>query len=131
MTPERAATPDGLVTITHSASQSIVTNNSVSCNAGGLHTDNSYLRQFDLNAFGITDTYNVTQVEIGVEQAVGAGGSQPITVNFYTKINPAGALTLGQPDTNRHSQRHGFVPGVDFAHRACHRRCPGRLRVGR
>ncbi|HRI56725.1 MAG TPA: hypothetical protein PK170_06480, partial [Anaerolineae bacterium] len=93
VTPERAATPDGLVTITHSTSQSIVTNNSVSCNAGGLHTDNSYLRQFDLNAFGITDTYNVTQVQIGVEQAAGAGGSQPITVNLYTKINPAGALT--------------------------------------
>ncbi len=93
VTPERSATPDALVTITHSASQAIVTGNSVACNAGGLHTDNSYLRQFDLSAFGISAVFNVTQVEVGVEQAVGAGGSQPLTVNLYTKINPAGALT--------------------------------------
>ena len=92
--PERPATPAGQQTITHSTSQSIITGNSVSCNAGGLHTDNSYLREFDLTAFGISGPLGVTQVEIGVEEATGAGGSQPITVNLYTKINPAAPLTF-------------------------------------
>ncbi len=93
VTPKRPDTPDSLVTITHSVSQAIVSGNSVSCNASGLHTDNSYLREFDLSAFGISSALAVTQVQIGVEQASGASGSQPLTVNLYTKINPAGALT--------------------------------------
>ena len=45
-------TTEGIVTITHSTSQSIVPG-SVSCNAGGLHTDNSYWRAFNLSSFGI------------------------------------------------------------------------------
>ena len=53
VTPSRPATPDGLVTITHSLSQAITAGNSVSCNAGGLHTDNSYMRVFDLATFGL------------------------------------------------------------------------------
>ena len=93
VTPERPETPDELVTITHSLSQSIVSGNSVSCNAGGLHTNNSYLRAFDLNTFGITGALAVTQVQVGIELADGASGSQPLTVNLYTKINPAGSLT--------------------------------------
>jgi hypothetical protein len=72
------------VTITHSLDQSIVALNSVSCNAGGLHTDNSYLRVFDLAAFGIDTDFNITQVEIGIETASGAIGTQPATVNLYT-----------------------------------------------
>jgi hypothetical protein len=71
-------------TITHSLSQTIIQFNSVSCNAGGLHTDNSYLRVFDLPTFGINSAFNVTNVEIGIETAAGATGSQPATVNLYT-----------------------------------------------
>ena len=92
--PDRPATPD-LTTITHSTSQAIVPGNSVACNAGGLHTDNSYLREFDLPAFGITGPFAVSQVEFGVETALGATGNQPVTVNLYTKINPAAPLTFG------------------------------------
>ncbi|MCW9066440.1 MAG: T9SS type A sorting domain-containing protein [Ignavibacteriaceae bacterium] len=94
------------VTITHSTSQSILAGNSVSCNAGGLHADNSYYRAFNLADFGITDDFNVTMVEIGIEQATGAGGTQPITVYLYTS-NPAfpggfpGSLTqIGTADIN-------------------------------
>ncbi|HRQ41014.1 MAG TPA: DUF4397 domain-containing protein [Chloroflexota bacterium] len=76
--------PVGQTTITHSASQNIVSGNSVSCNAGGLHTDNSYIRRFNLADFGITDQFDVTEVSFGVELASGATGSQPITVNLYT-----------------------------------------------
>ena len=94
VTPERPATPDGLVTITHSASQSIIALNSVSCNAGGLHTDNSYMRVFDLAAFGLANGLDVTEVEFGIEQALGATGSQPVTVNLYVKTVPANPLTF-------------------------------------
>ena len=50
-TPQRADTPESLITISHSLSQSIVQYNSVSCNGGTpnfYHTNNSYLRVFDL-----------------------------------------------------------------------------------
>lgn len=82
--PEPRLVPEGTVTITHSASQTITVGNSVSCNSGGLHTDNSYIRRFDLGAFGITGAFEVVEVSFGVEQAIGAGGDQPVTVNLYT-----------------------------------------------
>ena len=81
----------GSITITHSTSQVITVGNSVSCNAGGLHTDNSYYRVFDLaNDFGIVDTFDVTAVQYGIEQATSAT-TQPIQVRLYT-LN--GAFTL-------------------------------------
>jgi hypothetical protein len=82
VTPERE-TPAGLVTITHSATQNIVSGNSVSCNDGFGHTDNSYLRVFDLESFGIFGPFDVVEVEIGIEAAFTAGGSQPATMNLY------------------------------------------------
>lgn len=78
----------GTVTVTHSASQAITQFNSVSCNAGGLHTDNSYFRAFALADFGITDGFDVCSVDVGIESAVGAGGTQPMTVNVYTEDAP-------------------------------------------
>ena len=93
-TPSRPATPDGQVTITHSATQNITALNSVSCNAGGLHTDNSYIRVFDLAAFGLPNGLDVTDVEFGIEQALGATGAQPVVVNLYIKTNPALPLTF-------------------------------------
>ncbi|HNS02702.1 MAG TPA: M4 family metallopeptidase [Anaerolineae bacterium] len=93
VTPSRPATPDGLVTITHSVSQSIVALNSVSCNNGSGHTNNAYLRVFDLAAFGLPNGMDVTQVEFGIEDALSGSGSQPLTVNLYVKTNPVGPLT--------------------------------------
>jgi hypothetical protein len=71
----------GMIMITHSNSQSIITGNSVSCNAGGLHADNSYLRRFTLTDFGITGAFEVTDVEFGIEQS---NVSQPVEINLYT-----------------------------------------------
>jgi hypothetical protein len=76
--------PTADISITESASQSIITGNSVACNNGVSHTDNSYYRVFDLPTFGISGQFNVTDVEIGVEQATAGGADQPITVNLYT-----------------------------------------------
>lgn len=75
--------------ITHSLSQSVVSLASVSCNAGGLHADNSYLRVFDLpGQFGINEPINISAVEFGIESANGASGSQPVVVNIYTLAGP-------------------------------------------
>lgn len=79
--------PCGTTTITHSTSQTITPGNSASCNAGGLHTDNSYYRTFDLNSFGIIGSFSVCEVVIGIELAAGAGGTQPITVRLYNTTN--------------------------------------------
>ncbi|MEZ4770350.1 MAG: carboxypeptidase-like regulatory domain-containing protein [Caldilineales bacterium] len=87
-------------TITHSQSQAIVDNNSVSCNNASGHADNAYLREFNLNSFGISGAFNVTSVQFGVEYAeAGSGGSQPIRLRLYRKTNPAGSLTYGNLTT--------------------------------
>ncbi|MBK8434865.1 MAG: hypothetical protein IPL28_27765 [Chloroflexi bacterium] len=69
-------------TITHSTSQTVVTG-SISCNAGGLHADNSYWRAFDLPAFGINGAFAISSVDVGVETANGASGSQPVVLRLY------------------------------------------------
>jgi hypothetical protein len=72
-------------TITESVSQDIMSGNSVSCNAGGLITDNHYLRAFDLEAFDITADFAITSVDIGIELAqAGGGGVQPAEIRLYT-----------------------------------------------
>ena len=74
------------VMITHSSSQDIEPG-SVSCNAGGLHADNSYYRVFDLaNDFGISTDVTVEQFDMGIETATaaaGSGGVQPASIKFY------------------------------------------------
>jgi hypothetical protein len=74
-----------LTMITHSNTQNILSGNSVSCNAGGLHTNNSYWRVFDLaNDFGISTDWEVASADVAVELATGADGTQTVTVNLYT-----------------------------------------------
>jgi HYR domain len=101
-------------TITQSSSQAITALNSVSCNNGIGHTENSYYRAFTLSSFGIAGQYDVASVDIGVElanaggtvpppggaassisknnQKLGLGApsatSQPITVKLYTSSMP-------------------------------------------
>ncbi|MDA0246194.1 MAG: S8 family serine peptidase, partial [Chloroflexi bacterium] len=69
-------------TITHSTSQT-VTAGSISCNSGGLHADNSYWRAFDLPSFGINGAFAISSVDVGVETANGASGSQPVVLRLY------------------------------------------------
>lgn len=85
----------GATLLTQSTSQSIITGNSVSCNAVGIHTDNSYFRAYDMTGF--PDGFDVCEVEVGIEQAVGGAGSQPITVNVWANSGaafPPGTLAL-------------------------------------
>ena len=84
----------------------ITPSNSVSCNASGLHTDNSYIRRFDLDGdHGVTNTINIDSVDIGIETAAGAGGTQPVVVNLYSIPNAsaldfANMINIGTLATN-------------------------------
>jgi HYR domain-containing protein len=106
--------PTACSTITQSSSQAITSGNSVSCNNGVGHTDNSYYRAFTLASFGISGAWDVQSVDIGVELASagvaapsvggkagfsksssqGSGGvkapnaTQPISVKLYTSSMP-------------------------------------------
>ena len=73
-----SGTACGSIVLTQSTSQAITAANSVSCNASGLHAENSYYRSFPLSA-----DINVCEVQFGIETAAGATGSQPVTVNLY------------------------------------------------
>ncbi|HPO15120.1 MAG TPA: M4 family metallopeptidase [Candidatus Hydrogenedentes bacterium] len=76
----------GVLSFTQSNDASLITwGNSVACvydGDSGIHTDNSYLRRFDLTEYGITNSFDVTCVEFGVDSCT--GGPQPITINLYT-----------------------------------------------
>jgi N-acetylneuraminic acid mutarotase len=70
--------------ITESTSQDIVSGNSVACNDGFGHTDNSYWRAFNMNTFTGGLPYNVTSVDFGIELAQSGGGTgQPVRVRLY------------------------------------------------
>lgn len=83
----------------------IIPANSASCNAGGPHTINSYMRRFDLDgAHGLSSAIKVTSVDYGVESALGATGSQPISINLYSIANAdpllfANLITVATLDT--------------------------------
>jgi hypothetical protein len=110
-------------TITQSASQAIVPLNSVSCNSPAGHADNRYFRAFTLPSFGINNAFEITSVDIGIEEATAGvargagaksiskskkgksiggsptGNSQPVTINLYTSSTAfptgyPGSLTL-------------------------------------
>ena len=77
-----ALNPDHL---TQSVDESVVIPGSVSCNAGGLHTDNSFLRRFDTSV--LPNGFNVKDVDMGIETATGATGTQDLFVNVYSIAN--------------------------------------------
>ncbi len=81
-------TPSCPPTITQSSTQTITPLNSVSCNNGTGHTDNSYWRAFNMSSFVGSNVYNVTSVSFGIEQATGAGGTQSVTVRLHTSNQP-------------------------------------------
>ena len=82
------------ITITHSLSQD-VNGVSVACVYTGLGytSTNGYIRDFQLNDFGITSDFHVTEVEVGIRKAVSGSGSQPIVVYLVT-WNPDNTITL-------------------------------------
>jgi len=84
------------VALTQSSSTTITSGNSVACNAGGLHTDNSYWRAYNLAPMGLPAPLTINTVTFGIELASGA--PQPVTVNLYTQnagpAFPGGTRTL-------------------------------------
>lgn len=77
-----AITNDG-ITLTHSASNTVLAANTVACaqDGGTFTTENYYYRVFELADFGVTDDFNVTEVTFGIENL---NSTQSITVNLYT-----------------------------------------------
>jgi hypothetical protein len=86
----------GSLLLTQNAAQTIVPGNSVSCNADGtVHVENSYYRAFDLSAY--PSGFNLCAIEVGIQSAAGAGGSQPVTFRVYANSGgafPAGSASL-------------------------------------
>jgi len=77
-----------LPVITQSTSHAITLGNSASCNDGMTHTDNSYWRAFDMNAYAGGNHYCIYSISFGVEFA---NSIQSVTVRLYTTVNfPAG-----------------------------------------
>lgn len=69
---------------TQSASQAITAENSVTCNASGVHAENYFMRVYDHAEFGRPGAVQITHVEAGIEQATAAsGGTQPAEVRLY------------------------------------------------
>ncbi len=86
------------VFLSQSSSQAIVPG-SVSCNAGGIHADNSYFRTYSNLANG----FEVCSVEVGIEVAASGDGSgeQPILIRLYDSPLPGTFGSLGTPFAQR------------------------------
>ncbi len=91
-TESQGVSSGGSITLTHSTSQTPVAG-SVACSPdmGATTTENSYWRVYDLNAFGITGDFDVTNVQFGVENATSSGST---TVNIYTLAGPFNTANL-------------------------------------
>ncbi len=76
------ATPVCWPTITQSTSQAIIPGNSISCNDGVGHANNSYWRAFNMAAFADSSRYDVTSVSFGVESV---NQPQSVTVRLYAQ----------------------------------------------
>ncbi len=85
------------VTITQNNSQTIVDGLGLTCQSGGITTDNQLAGVFNLSAdFGINVDWEIQSVEFGVDEVLFApGDAYPVTVNAYTTTSdPNGTLTL-------------------------------------
>ncbi len=116
-TPTPTATPSASpsatvcpATITHSTSQEITPGNSISCNNGVGHTDNSYWRAFNMTTFTALAQYDVTSVSFGVESA---NQTQPVTLRLYAQTGgefPTGLRSqIGTTTINVTSSQSGTV----------------------
>ena len=81
-------------TLTQSTSNTVTALNSISCNAGGLHAENSYWRAYQL---ALPAPVAVNSVTFGIEtaNAAGVGTTQPVNVRVYTSAGafPGGVRT--------------------------------------
>lgn len=80
------AAPAMAQTIKQNSTDTITPGTGFSCNVGSVHTENTYLRRFDLvDGHGVSQTFKVSSVSFGVEFAsAGSGSSQPASVRVYS-----------------------------------------------
>ncbi|MFE6968088.1 carboxypeptidase regulatory-like domain-containing protein [Isoptericola sp. NPDC057653] len=112
VTPDLAAVPLDETTLTHSASQDIVANNSAACTNQVTTENNAYLRTFTLSDFGIDGAFDVKSVSFGVETVQSA---QPVTVNLYTldgDLTYANMTKVGSADATVGTDAGGTVVSV-------------------
>ncbi|HEY1015662.1 MAG TPA: putative Ig domain-containing protein [Herpetosiphonaceae bacterium] len=115
-TGQQQPAPDlGGTVISQSTSQTILAQNSISCNQNGLHTDNSYFRAYDLSAFGINGDFAITAVQIGIERAQTPSGGQPVTIRLYNAAAfpagfPGGAMLIGATTVTVANQSATVLP---------------------
>lgn len=80
---------DATYFLTQSLSQSVGGTTVIGCNSSNITRENSYMRVFDLvGDFTINEDINVVSIDFGIVDAIGAGGSQPATVNIYSLSGP-------------------------------------------
>lgn len=83
------------VTVTQSSSNTITTNNGISCGNATTTSINSYWRAYDLSAFpALNQSFTITTVNFGIE--IASGGNQNVTVRLYTQTGapfPGGTRT--------------------------------------
>lgn len=90
--------PAVALTIKQNSTDTITSGAGFSCNSGGEHTDNTYLRRFDLDgAHGVNQTFRVSSVSFGVELANAAlDPSQPASVRVYTIAASDATMTFAE-----------------------------------
>jgi hypothetical protein len=102
----------GPTSITESATQNIISGNSIACTdpMSGFTFENHYWRAFDLPTFGINGGFDVCEVQIAVEAALSVGGTQPLSVSLYSTtvgafpagtLTPIGNASLSVPDQDQ------------------------------
>jgi hypothetical protein len=105
----------GPTEMTHSATQDIVSGNSITCvdPVSGFNFETHFARAFDLTSFGIAGAFAVCEVEIAVEGALSVAESQPLTVYLYWTDSgafPGGVLTpIGQATVIIPDQDQSYV----------------------
>ena len=83
------------LTLTHSQDMTIVPFTSIFCQSGGACTDNYWYRSFNLPSFGITDSFQITSVDIGIELAESPdGGPIPGLIDFFIDTTPGDPAPL-------------------------------------
>lgn len=101
--------------ITQSTTQTITTGNSISCNNGISHTDNSYWRAFDMGSIS-GGPYFVDSVSFGMEWA---NNTQPVTVRLYANSEgafPGGTRSLiATREINVGSAQNGTVVEIPLS----------------
>ena len=98
-----AAACDFPVSLTQTLDNTIVPGLGISCNAGTLHTNNSYWRVYDLATVYPNKSLDVSSIQIAIETANATSGSQSITVRLYyvdSGTFPTGTLSAAISTTN-------------------------------